>query len=232
MRLSSRGCKVPRLSIARLGIVSVVTSCMLLVSFAALPAAELVMRDLQADATVLPTAFDFTLTTPTLTRTGKDSFDAGTGLELGGRYSFARVGDPFGLVIGLDATTEAYSYDSQDFMITYGLRGSLGVGYAFSDDWTLTADLGVSYGQTTLSLPASGVAPAFSADGTYRGFDLRVVGLYTISKRMLISMQVGYLSMSHSLTTSQSDDLTLNIKGPYVGIGMTWRFSNAPERVE
>ena len=232
MRSLSRGRMVPRSASAKARRLCAAACCLLLVPFAGLSAAELVMRDLHAGASALPNAFAFTITTPNFTRSGKDSFDAGTALELGGRYSFSRVGDPFGLVIGIDANTQAYSYDSQDFMVAYGVRGLVGAGYAFSDDWTLTAEFGVSYGKTNLSLPASGSAPAFSADGTYHGFDLRVVGMYTITKRMLVSLQLGYQAMSHDLTSNQGDAVTLDIKGPYVGVGMTWRFSNAPERVE
>ena len=232
MRPLFRDRPTPRSSPARSGRRLAVIACWLLIAPGAVPAAELVMRDLQADATVRPTAFDFTLDTPTFTRTGSDSFDAGTGLELGGRYSLSRVGDAFGLVIGLDAATEAYSYDSQDFMVTYGGRGSLGLGYALNDDWTLTGEIGLSYGRTKLSLPATSTAPSFDAHGSYRGGDVRLTCLYTILRRMLISGDVGYLSVTHDLTTNLNDKLTLKQRGLYVGIGMTWRFSNAPERVE
>jgi hypothetical protein len=198
----------------------------------ALPAAELVMRDLQANMLVLPTAFDFTLDTDNFSRTGSDSFDAGTALELGGRYSFSRVGDPFGLVVGLDATTQAYSYDSEDFLFAYGVRACLGGGYAFTDSWSFTAETGVAFGWTDLSLPDSSTSEGFSADGDYLAFDLRLAAHYTISRRMLISFQAGYLSQTHDLQTDDGDDLELEITGAYIGIGMTWRFSNAPERVE
>lgn len=203
-----------------------------LLAFPALPAAELVMRDLQADMLVLPTSFDFTLDTPNFSRTGSDSFDAGTALELGGRYSFSRVGDPFGLVIGFDATTQAYSYDSEDFLFAYGARASLGAGYAITDAWAMTMEAGAAFGWTDLSLPDSGGNEGFNADGDYRALDLRVAAHYTITRRMLISFQIGYLSQTHDLTTDQGDDLELEITGMFVGVGMSWRFSNAPERVE
>jgi len=226
MRLSFRGCLVNR------GTTSIASMLACLVVFPTLPAAELVMRDLQADMLVLPTNFDFTLDTPNFTRSGSDSFDAGTALELGGRYSFSRVGDPFGLVVGLDATTQAYSYDSEDFLFAYGARASLGAGYALTDSWALTTEFGAAFGWTDLSLPESGSNQGFSADGDYRAFDLRLAAHYTISRRMLISLQVGYLSQTHDLTTDQGDDLELEVAGVFVGVGMTWRFSNAPERVE
>ncbi len=226
MGLSFRGRAVPRSPATVRAIV-----CALL-AISTLPAAELVMRDLQADMLVRPTSFDFTLETPNFTRSGNDNFDAGTALELGGRYSFSRVGDPFGLVVGLDAITEAYSYDSADFLVAYGARASLGAGYAFSDSWTATAEVGAAFGWTSLSLPASETSAAFTADGDYQAYDLRLVGLYTISRRMLISLQVGYLSQTHDLTTNQGDRLTVDLAGMYVGVGMTWRFSNSPERVE
>lgn len=190
------------------------------------------MRDLQAVASSRPTTFDFDLTTPTLTRTGNDRFHAGTGLELGGRYSLTRTGDQAGLVVGLAATTESYSYDAQDFMFTYGLRGSLGIGWAVSDHWTLTGEGGLLYGRTSLSLPASSIAPEFSADGPYRGYDARVACLYAVTRSLLVSLQAGYLQVSHDLATGPGDQLVLRQKGVYVGIGLSWRFSNAPVHVE
>jgi hypothetical protein len=195
-------------------------------------AAEFVMRDLEANASILPTAFDFTLTAPSATRNGSDHFDAGTGLELGGRYSIGRVGDSFGLILGLDASETTYSYDSQNFLFAYGVRGSLGAGWAINDAFTLTGEVGALYGKSKLSLPSTNAEPAFSADGHYTSYDVRLNGIYTITRRMLISVDAGYLSQSHRLTTNLGDSLTLDVKGVFVGIGMTWRFSNAPQRVE
>ena len=213
---------------ARFGLAS---GCLLLMSLPA-GAAEFVMRDLQAVVTAQPTAFDFTLTTPTLTRTASDSFDSGTGLELGGRYSISRVGDPFGLILGLDATSAAYSYGSQDFMFNYGARGSLGLGYALTDDWGVSGECGLLYGKSSLSLPANNGAPAFSADGTYRGYDARLVCQYRATKQVCVSLQAGYVLTSYDLTTNANDSLTLDQTGPYIGLGLTWRFSSAPARVE
>jgi hypothetical protein len=226
MGLSLRGRPLPRSVGVLLGIVSA------LVGIPGLSAAELVMRDLQADLLVRPTSFDFTLDSPNFTRSGNDNFDAGTALELGGRYSFSRVGDPFGLVIGLDAVTEAYSYDSEDFLVAYGARAVLGAGYAFTDSWTATAEVGAAFGWTDLSLPASESSAAITADGDYQAYDLRLVALYTITRRMLLSVQAGYVAQTHDLTTNQGDRLTVDLAGVYVGVGMTWRFSNSPERVE
>lgn len=194
--------------------------------------AELVMRDLQAVILARPTAFDFTLETPTYTRNGDDGFNAGTALALGGRYSLSRVGDPFGLVVGLDAVTESYSYGSQDFMFTYGMRGSLGLGYALSDRWSLTGDLGLAYGRTDLSLPASNAAPEFNADGSHLGYDARLTCLFAATRNLLISLHLGFMRMSHDLTTNQGDVLTLDQQGPYLGLGVSWRLSSAPVHVE
>lgn len=213
---------------SRLGLMS---CCALLMSLPA-GAAEFVMRDFQALVTAQPTAFDFTLTTPTFTRTASDAFDSGTGLELGGRYSIGRVGDPFGLIIGLDATSAAYSYGSQDFMLNYGARGSLGLGYALNDDWAVSGECGMLYGKSRLSLPASNAAPAFTADGTYQGYDARLVCQYRATKQVCVSVQAGYVLTSYDMTTNANDTLTLDQQGPYIGLGLTWRFSSAPARVE
>jgi hypothetical protein len=212
---------------ASLAVVLMLSSCV-----GSAEGAEFVMRDMQADASVLPTAFDYTLTSPSANRTGSDHFDAGTGLELGGRYSIGRVGDPFGLVLGLDVSETTYSYDSQNFLFAYGVRGSIGAGWAFNDAFALTGEVGALVGRSRISLPSTSASPSLSASGSYHSYDIRVEGIYTITRRMLISCDLGYLSQTHDLTTGQGDSLTLVVKGIYVGIGMTWRFSNAPERVE
>ncbi len=196
-------------------------------------AAEFVMRDAEVSAAVLPTAFDFTLDTPSFSRTGTDHFKAGTALDAGGRYSLGRGGDPFGLVIGIDAATQAFSYDSEDFLFAYGLRGSLGGGYALNDDWSLIGEVGFTYGKTKLSLPGTSAAPAFSASGNYHSVDARLVGLYTITSRILASAQWGWRAVTtHDLTTNAGDSLTLKQKGLSIGIGVTWRLSTAPVRLE
>lgn len=197
-----------------------------------LAAAELVVRDLQAGVLVLPTAFDFTLDTPAFSRTGEDRFDAGTAIELGGRYSISRVGDPFGLVVGFDATTQAYSYESEDFLLAFGGRASLGAGYAFSDTWAVGGELGAALGWTELSLPARGANSGFDADGGYVAFDGRLAVHYTITRRLLVSLQGGYVAQTHELTTDGGDDLELEITGAFIGVGVAWRLSTAPQRVE
>lgn len=199
---------------------------------AAASATEFVMRDAEASASALPTAFDFTLDTPSFSRTGTDHFHAGTELDVGGRYSLSRGGDPFGLVIGIDATSQAFSYDSQDFLFAYGARGSLGGGYAFNDEWSMTGEVGLSYGKTRLNLPGTSAAPAFSASGDYHSVDLRAVALYTITSHVLVSAQLGYEVTTHALTTNAGDSLTLKQKGLYIGLGVTWRLSTAPVRLE
>jgi hypothetical protein len=136
---------MPILSCARAGRhlpLALAISFSLFIPVRILSSAEFVMRDLQANASVLPTSFDFTLAAPSANRTGSDHFDAGTGLELGGRYSIGRVGDPFGIVLGIDACETTYSYDSQNFLFAYGVRGSLGGGWAISDAFALTAEVG------------------------------------------------------------------------------------------
>jgi hypothetical protein len=229
----SRGRPQPRLSGACTGLPwTVVVFGLIWVSQSAAVAAEFVMRDAEVSALVLPTTFDFTLDTPSFSRSGTDHFHAGTELDAGGRYSLSRGGDPFGVVIGLDATTQAFSYDSEDFLFAYGVRGSLGGGYAINDDWSMTGEVGFTYGKTRLTLPGSSAAPAFSADGNYHSIDLRLVALYTITRRILASAQFGYAVTTHALTTDAGDSLTLKQRGLFIGLGVSWRLSTAPVRLE
>jgi hypothetical protein len=233
MRSLSRGRPQPRSAGAGTGLPwTAVVLALLWAGQTAAAATEFVMRDAEASASVLPTSFDFTLDTPSFSRTGSDHFHAGTELDVGGRYSLSRGGDPFGLVIGIDATSQAFSYDSEDFLFAYGARGSLGGGYAFNDDWSLAGEVGFTYGKTRLNLPGTSAAPAFSASGDYHSVDVRAVALYTVTSHVLVSAQLGYAVTTHDLTTNAGDSLTLTQKGLYIGLGVTWRLSTAPVRLE
>lgn len=204
----------------------------LLISVAmALPASELVVRDLRVAAGSRPLAFSVTATTPTAESSGDDAFDAGLGLEVGGRWSFARPGDSLGLIAGGDVQTDGYTYASGGTLGVTALRGALGLGWAVNDSLTLTAECAYIMGTSALDLPATGSAPAFSATGTVTGYDVRAGGTWLLSRRFGVGMYAGWLSESHALSDS-AVDLTLDQSNWYIGLEAVWRFSDAPPRLE
>lgn len=197
----------------------------------ALPSAELVVRDLQLSLTVLPAGFSYTVTSPTVSGSGDDAFTSGTELSFGGRYALARPGDSLGLVLGADLISDAWTYGTSGSLVATGLRASAGLGWAMSDDWTLLVEPGIRYGINAFDLPSSSFAPDYSATGTFSGYDARVTALWQISKGFLIEGHGGWMSVQH---TSSSDEIeqTIDQSGLVVGIGVVWRWSSAPPRIE
>lgn len=195
------------------------------------PAAELVVRDLQLSLSVLPSGFSYALTSPTVSGAGDDSFASGTELSFGGRYALARPGDSLGLVLGGDLITDAWTYAGGGSLVANGLRASAGLGWAMSDGWTLLLEPGIRYGMSTFDLPASAIAPDYSATGSFSGYDARVTALWRMSDGLLLEGHGGWLSVQHSATSGDIEQ-TIDQSGLYVGIGMVWRWSSAPPRIE
>lgn len=197
---------------------------------AAAPAAELVVRDIRASAGVRPTAFDFTLATPTLQASGTDGFDAGIGLELGGRWSFSRPGDALGLVVGIDGMLDGYSYGGGDGLATSWLRVSAGPGWAITDRWTLTGEVGAMYGVSAIALPATTTSSDFSATGTATGYDVRLSTSWQLTRQFALGVYAGYMMASHDLSGDAA--MTVDQSGVIGGLELIWRFTDAPPRLE
>ncbi len=200
---------------------------------ATLPGAELVVRDLDINAVALPTSFSYTLTGSGSSGSGNDAFASGTGLGVGGRWSLARPGDALGLVLGLDAMLEDWTYGSSaDALFAADLRASAGLGWAITPRWTAIAELGAGYGFSHLNLPASAIAPAFSASGNHLAYDLRADLRWQFAHGLVLVVEGGWLHSAHSFSNGGISDLKLTQSGLYAGIGFSWRFSDAPERLE
>jgi hypothetical protein len=193
-------------------------------------AAELVVRDIRASAGIRPTAFDFTLATPTLQASGTDGFDAGIGLELGGRWSFSRPGDAVGLVVGLDGMLDGYSYGGGDGLATSWLRVSAGPGWAITDRWTLTGEVGAMYGVSAIALPPTTSSTDFSATGTATGYDVRLAASWLLTRQFAIGAYAGYMMASHDLSGDAA--MTVDQSGLTGGLELIWRFTDAPPRLE
>lgn len=202
----------------------------LLSAMSMLPAAELVVRDIRAAAGSRPTDFDFTVTTPTVSGSGSDAFEGGLGLELGGRWSWARPGDALGVIAGADLILDAQSYGGSDGLATTWARACGGAGWALTDRVTLSAEVGLQYGISALSLPATTAAPAFDATGTAMGYDARVGGTWLATRSFGLGAHAGWLIASHDL--SGDADLTIDQAGWFAGLELVWRFTDAPPRLE
>ncbi len=194
-------------------------------------AAELVVKDVGLSLSVLPTAFDYELETGTLTRTSSDAFTSGTSLALTGRYGLARPGDAIGLVVGGELATDTWTYDGDGILGSLGLRVSAGLGWAITDNVTLLVEPGVRYGVSTFDVPGTTTSGDFGGSGTCSGFDARMAALWQIRPGLLLSAHGGWLAQTHEL---EDDDISLSLdqSGLVVGLGLTWRWSTAPARIE
>jgi len=212
--------------IMRLGL----TVAVLVVPLASAGAAELVIRDLQADVLLPPTKYSFTLDTPGGDQTGSDGFSSGSALCLGGRYSLSRSGDAVGLVGGADV--EAAGYTSSDTnLLDVGGRLSLGVGWAITDTWVATLMGGYALGQGRFTADANNGAPELNVRGPYHGENLRLDVQYHVSRDVAVDVGVGYWRDTHRLS-GDSSTLELERSGGFIGVGFIWRLQSSPVRLE
>jgi len=198
---------------------------------AAVPAAELIVRDIRGAVLVRAGDFDFELDSDTFDRSGSDSFESGTGLELGARYSWSAAGSSWGLVLGGDITADWYTYDEDQGLAMYGARGALGGGWSPFDRWTFVLEAGVGAAVSELEIPETSGAAEFTADGTALFYDARLSCLYRVAQRWSVHAHVGYMQADHDLSGS-GVDVTLDQSGVWAGLGVTWMFSGKPPRLE
>ena len=197
----------------------------------ALPAAEVVIRDIRGAVLIRPTSFSFDLSGDNVDVTGDDAFESGTGFEIGGRYSFAKAGSSLGLVVGLDLASDSYTYSEGDGLGATGIRGNVGGAWAFSDRWTLIAEAGFGYQIVEFSLPASANAPAFDVEGDGTLIDGRLSLWYRPFERWAFHAHLGYMTASTSLDGGGLE-MEMDQDGLFAGIGMTWLFSTKPALLE
>ena len=194
-----------------------------------LPAAELVMRDLHADLAILPTAFRYQTSSPTVSTDGDDHFRSGTGLRLGGRRSLTSAGDTMGLVLGADLVSDTWTYAGSGSLWGYGGHVSAGLGWAINDSWTLIFEPGVGVGFNRLNLPATRSGPGLTTTGRWLGWDARLVAAWQVSERIILRAHWGWMTAKHSEREAEGITDTLTPSGMTIGLGFAWRLSNAPE---
>jgi hypothetical protein len=195
--------------------------------------AELVMRDFDIALESMPSEFEYTLSDEAGERDGTDTFDSGYGLAIGGTYSFAGPGSTHGMLAKLDATYATYAYGGSGSMTTYGFRVGGGYGYAISDNWTIAGIVHAGAGLSNLELPGNELFSTFTADGIYLAYGANLVAGYAVTDHIIVKLSAGYLMTTQALSAKETDiDLTIDTTGLTASLGLTWRFSTYPWRLE
>ncbi|MFM2089520.1 MAG: hypothetical protein RLZZ127_9 [Planctomycetota bacterium] len=202
----------------------------ILAAAAALPALELVERDLGIAVEVPPTDYDFTLERPGQSGSGSDAFDSATAVWLRGCYAFTGPGDRHGPLLGAGLGVEMDSLPTGSRSLYAGeLSGGWGV--AITDSLSAHALLRLQAGMAQLDLDASGAAPAFSASGMSVGYGAELGVSYALSERVVLTADAGWRQASEDLS-GDGVDVTLEPAGPVIGLGLWWRLSSRPWRLE
>lgn len=194
-------------------------------------AAELVIRDVGLELELPPTGYSFTVTDDTGTRSGNDSFSSGYGAAIGGRWSFARIGDASGPVAGIALAIDRASYSTGGSWSSTEVRGQAGWGWALNDRFAVLAEGLLGLGVARLTVDGNGAFPGFTANGGLVSPGVQAVGLYSINDRWIASATLGY---RYSLAKLSGDgtDVDLTLSGFAVGIGLAWRITDRPFLLE
>ncbi len=198
---------------------------------ATLPAAELVVRDIGAGLVLPATGFDFTVSDDTGSRSGNDSFQHAFGAVIGGRWSFAPIGDPSGAVLGADLLVERAAYPAGGTWSATQVRGAAGWGWAVSDRLTLIGEGLLGLGYARLALDGNGETSDFTANGALLAPGVQGVAAWSFTDRWVGWASLGY-SYQKARLTGDGADVDLTISGFAVGIGLSWRITDRPFLLE
>jgi len=193
--------------------------------------AELVTRDLFVSFDSQPTDFSFTADSDVGSTSGDDAFDSGLGISLGGRWSLTQPGASLGLVVGSDLDVTSYRYENSAENFTFGARLIIGAGWAITDRWELLLEPTIEYGLATFAFPATQSYADYQADGTFFGYGLRLNAIHRFNDRWAVMGAIGWKRIDNDLS-GDGIDLTLEQEGVSLSIGLLYRLSAAPARVE
>ncbi len=193
--------------------------------------AELVTRDLFVSFDTQPTDFSFTVDGPVGSRSGDDAFSSGLGLSLGGRWSLSSAGSNLGLVLGGDLDVTSYQYERSAENMTFGARLIIGGGWALSDRWELLLEPTVELGHAAFDFPATDSYPAYDTSGLLFGYGLRLGAIHRFNARWAVMGAVGWKRIENDLS-GDGIDLTITQEGLSLSLGLLYRLSAAPARVE
>jgi hypothetical protein len=192
--------------------------------------AELVVRDLDVELILPPTSYRWQLSTPGGSASGHDGFSSATELAVGARWSLARPGDSVGLVAGAAIAGEGAAASGTE-LADYSGRLQAGMGWAPADAWLVTATGGCWIGEGSFRTDATPGAPGVNLKGYHHGFDARLDCAWRASRSVAVEALGGFWWDRHRLTGG-GNSLLLTRSGPFLGIGLVWRLSSAPEHLE
>jgi hypothetical protein len=205
-------------------------SGVLLICAGALPAAELVIRDVTLGLTAPPAGFAYEISDSAGTRSGDDAFDAVSGLALGLHWSFAGPGQSTGLVVGGRLVSESSEFVGGGTFTGLGADLDLGYGWAISDRLSLVPMVSLSPRQHGMEVEAGGAIAGFSASGFGYGYGARAVLAYAIADVVVLGLEAGYRRSTASLSGDR--DVQFDTDGMTYGLVLGWRFAATPMGLE
>lgn len=198
----------------------------------ALPAAEVVRKDLHLACELLPTAFDYEVGDGAARRTGSDSFKRAVGLRIGPRISAAAPGESLSWVGGVEARIGDYAYSDYGSYRTYGIGMTAGLGWAFADQWLLSLEPVVEVGLARLAFDANPAFAEVRAKGMHLAYGVRLGMSYTVRRTWVFGVEGGVLGVANDLTDDQDRSMSLSQLGPVVALTIAWRWDHTPRPLE
>jgi hypothetical protein len=196
----------------------------------ALPAAELVIRDLTVGLVAPPAGYSYEITDSAGTRSGDDAFDKVGGLGLGLHWSFSGPGQSTGLVVGGRLVSESSAFAGGGTFTGLGCDLDLGYGWAITDRLSLVPLVTLSPRLHTMEVEAAGSIAGFTAKGNGYAYGGRLVLAYAIADVVVLGLEAGYRRGSASLTGDR--DVQLDNQGLTAGLMIGWRFAATPQGLE
>lgn len=205
------------------------TAIALLALATAVPAAEIVRRDLQLALGTAPTDFTYAIASPGGSFSGTDAFDVAVEARLGARWALIAPGWSIAPVFGGDLQYRSATYASGGGLSATGAAATAGVAYALNDRWSSDLELAVSYELASLNLSSgSGLAGSGSLVSTA----LRLRTLRQLNRTWSVGVEMGWERGSGSFAADRSRDVTIDLDGWTGGLIAVWRTSMRPADLE
>ncbi len=176
----------------------------------------------------LPGNFDFTLTAPNGTYQGVITAES-VAVVGGWRGTFASPGQAQGLLIQCEGAVSRASFGDGSFQAGE-LRAGLGWAYALDRRWTVWTGVRGVGGIGTLS-GSDSYTQTRRLTGTGWGWLAGVGGTWTYADSWAITSRVDWRAERWTLSDSDNT-MHLNGAGLVVGLGLEWRPSWKPRRLE
>lgn len=202
-----------------------------------LPAAELVVFDLDAGLEWRPQSFDFTLRDKQIDspenneRSGSDQFDYGVGMRLRGLLGRPEPGASWGPLYGIELAPGWSTYRSGSNYTTIAMRALAGVAWQVNKNWHIQTLAQASGSYSSFAIAGNEVFDDITLTGWPIGFGLRLGCSYNISRSWRLNADVGWTSTEGDLN-NEDFDMTLQEKGPSAFLGIAWRFGSTPRPLD